>query len=422
MGPASGGIVIEHLVKRFGERAVVDDLNLHIQPGELFVLVGPSGCGKTTTLRLLAGLEPVSDGRIYFGERLVNDIRPRDRNVALVFQDYAIFPHLTVFENIAYGLRARHAPRNLIRERVANAARLFRIEHLLGRKPRQLSGGERQRVALARALVRDAALYLYDEPLANLDAQLRHQAREDILTLHRQKGQPAVYVTHDQAEAMALGDRIAVMRDGKLQQVGSGLDLYERPCNQFVAFFIGSPGINLFEVEVHPDQDGGLRLVHPAFRLPVPEEFQARVAPYTGRRLNLGIRPEHLQPPKRADFAVSEDSTIRGLVNVIEPTVSGCTVYLSTLEPTPRDFVATLKARLPGSYLGREVPLAVNLRKIHLFDPEDGQALLHGPLATDDRPIRVTVSPSGEPANGPAEQPTSERETSEASTQREEQA
>jgi multiple sugar transport system ATP-binding protein len=418
MGPASGGIVIEHLVKRFGERAVVDDLNLRIQPGELFVLVGPSGCGKTTTLRLLAGLEPVTAGRIYFGERLVNDIRPRDRNVAMVFQDYAIFPHLTVFENIAYGLRARHAPRSLIRERVGTAARLFRIEHLLGRKPRQLSGGERQRVALARALVRDAALYLYDEPLANLDAQLRHQAREDILTLHRQKGQPAVYVTHDQAEAMALGDRIAVMRDGKLQQVGSGLDLYERPCNQFVAFFIGSPGINLFEVEVRPDerpgQDGGLRLVHPAFTLPVPREFQERVAPYSGQRLNLGIRPEHLQPPRRADFAVSEESTIRGLVNVIEPTVSGCTVYLSTLEPAPRDFVATLKARLPGSYLGREVPLAVNLRKIHLFDPHDGRALLH-----DRQPGQPAPAPT---ASEPVPVRVRESETSQASHEREERA
>nr|BBH93119.1 glycerol-3-phosphate ABC transporter ATP-binding protein [Thermogemmatispora argillosa] len=433
MGLASGGIVIEHLVKRFGERAVVDDLTLHIQPGELFVLVGPSGCGKTTTLRLLAGLEPVSEGRIYFGERLVNDIRPRDRNVAMVFQDYAIFPHLTVFENIAYGLRARHAPRSLIRERVTSAARLFRIEHLLERKPRQLSGGERQRVALARAMVRDAALYLYDEPLANLDAQLRHQAREDILTLHRQKGQPAVYVTHDQAEAMALGDRIAVMRDGKLQQVGSGLDLYERPCNQFVAFFIGTPGINLFEVEVrpdeHPERAGRLRLVHTAFSLPVPEEFQERVAPYRGQRLTLGIRPEHLQPPRRADFAVSEDSTIRGLVNVIEPTVSGCTVYLSTLEPTPRDFVATLKARLPGSYLGREIPLAVNLRKIHLFDPADGRALLHGATASTASPSAVGGEPGEEAADGhlkvQTEQPTgqaSEQRTSKASTQREEQA
>jgi multiple sugar transport system ATP-binding protein len=225
-------IVAEHLIKRFQDKAAVDDVSLEIKAGELFVLVGPSGCGKTTTLRLLAGLEPVTSGRIVFGDRLVNDIRPKERNVAMVFQDYAIFPHMTVFENIAYGLRSRHAERSMIRQRVPEAAKMFRIDHLLKRKPRQLSGGERQRVALARSLVRDASIYLFDEPLANLDAQLRHQAREDILLLHRQKGQPAVYVTHDQSEAMALGDRIAVMRDGKIQQIGTGTELYERPLSQ----------------------------------------------------------------------------------------------------------------------------------------------------------------------------------------------
>src|SRR5581483_5260230 len=197
-------IAAEHLVKRFDEKVAVNDVSLNIGEGELLAMVGPSGCGKTTTLRMLVGLEPMTSGTIRFGDRVVNEIRPRDRNVAMVFQDYAIFPHLSVFENIAYGLRSRHAPRTLIRTRVPEAAKLFRIEPLLRRKPRQLSGGERQRVALARAVVRDASLYLFDEPLANLDAQLRHQAREDILLLHRQKGQPGVYVTHDQSEAMAL--------------------------------------------------------------------------------------------------------------------------------------------------------------------------------------------------------------------------
>ena len=218
--------------------------------GEFLVLVGPSGCGKTTTLRLLAGLEAVTSGDIAFGERIVTNLRPRDRDVAMVFQDYAILPHLTVFENIAYGLRSRHAPRQEIGPRVNQAARTFRIEHLLERKPRQLSGGERQRVALSRAMVRDAAVYLYDEPLSNLDAQLRYQAREDVLALHRAKRRPSIYVTHDQSEAMALGDRIAVMRDGTIQQIGTGDDLYSRPRNRFVAFFIGTPSINLFDVEV----------------------------------------------------------------------------------------------------------------------------------------------------------------------------
>ncbi|HLI70413.1 MAG TPA: ABC transporter ATP-binding protein [Ktedonobacteraceae bacterium] len=369
-------IVVEHLVKRFQDKAAVDDVSLEIGQGELFVLVGPSGCGKTTTLRLLAGLEPVTSGRIFFGERLVNDIRPKERNVTMVFQDYAVFPHMTVFENIAYGLRANHAPRAVIRERVPAAARMFRIDHLLKRKPRQLSGGERQRVALARSMVRDASLFLFDEPLANLDAQLRHQAREDILLLHREKGQPAVYVTHDQSEAMALGDKIAVMRDGKIQQLGTGLELYERPQNRFVAFFIGTPGINLFEVEVQ-SFGGDLSLVHAAFTLVLPPELHEKVRPYTGRQVDLGIRPESLQSPRTAGFPVDEGNTLRGVVNVIEPTSTGCIVYLSTQEEAPRDFVATFKSRLPGSYVGREVPLAVNTRKIHLFDQETGRSLLY---------------------------------------------
>jgi multiple sugar transport system ATP-binding protein len=369
-------IVVEHLVKRFQDKVVVDNLSLDIKPGELFVLVGPSGCGKTTTLRLLAGLEAVSDGRIQFGDRLVNEIRPKERNVAMVFQDYAIFPHMSVFENIAYGLRSRNASRALIRERVPEAARTFRIDHLLKRKPRQLSGGERQRVALARSMVRDASLYLFDEPLANLDAQLRHQAREDILLLHRKKGQPGVYVTHDQSEAMALGDRIGVMRDGQIQQIGTGTELYAQPRSQFVAFFIGTPSINLFQVEVQAHNDE-IKLIHPAFTLTLPEEFHDKVKDYHGKQVQLGIRPESLQSPRTANFPVSEDNTIHGAVNAIEPTSTGCTVYLNTLEETEADFVATFKSRLPGSYVGKEVPLAINMRKIHLFDQETERSLLY---------------------------------------------
>jgi multiple sugar transport system ATP-binding protein len=368
-------ISVEHLIKRFQEKTVVDNLSLEIGQNELFVLVGPSGCGKTTTLRLLAGLEPVTSGRILFGDRLVNEIRPRDRNVAMVFQDYAVFPHLTVFENIAYGLRSHHAPREQIRERVPQAAQMFRIDHLLKRKPRQLSGGERQRVALARSVVRDANVYLFDEPLANLDAQLRHQAREDILLLHRAKGKPSVYVTHDQSEAMALGDRIAVMNEGKIQQIGTGTELYDSPCSQFVAFFIGTPSINLFEVEIQESGDD-LTLVHPAFTLVLPPEMRAKAQAYTGKKVNLGIRPENLQAPRSADFPVNAGNTLKGVVNVIEPATTGCTVYLNTQEEEPRDFVATFKSRLPASYVGKEVPLAVNTRKIHLFELESGRSLL----------------------------------------------
>lgn len=367
-------ITVSHLVKRYPEKTAVDDISFEIGEGEFLVLVGPSGCGKTTTLRLLAGLEAPTSGDIFFGERRVNDIRPRDRNVAMVFQDYAVFPHMTVFENIAYGLRARHAPSRLIKERVQKAATTFRIDHLLKRKPRQLSGGERQRVALSRAMVRDADLYLYDEPLANLDAQLRHQAREDILTLHREKGKPSVYVTHDQSEAMAMGDRIAVMRAGKIEQIGTGAELYERPRNLFVAYFIGTPSINLFDVQL-VGEAGGVWVRNAAFSLRLPPALAGRLQAYVGRTLKMGLRPEDLHVPRLAPFAVSEENQMKGVVNVIEPTSTGSAVYLSTLEANPQDFVATFRTRLPAQYLGKEVPLAVNLEKAHFFDPETEQAL-----------------------------------------------
>ncbi|WP_020575863.1 ABC transporter ATP-binding protein [Actinopolymorpha alba] len=374
-------ITVDNLVKEFDRKRAVDRVSFEIQEGELLVLVGPSGCGKTTTLRLLGGLEPVSAGEIRFGERVVNDIRPKDRNVAMVFQDYAIFPHLTVFENIAYGLRSRRTPRQVVRDRVPEAAKTFRIEHLLARKPRQLSGGERQRVALSRAMVRDASLYLYDEPLSNLDAQLRYQAREDILTLHREKGRPTIYVTHDQSEAMALGDRIAVMNAGRIQQVGSGADLYDRPVNVFVAYFIGTPSINLFELQVEVDGDrvlatgSGLRLeLHPS--------MAGEARRYAGRKIKLGVRPEHLHVPRMAPFEVTDDTTIHGIVNLVEPTSAGSTVYLALsgdgAGSEPQDFVATFKVRLPARYLDQEIPLGVDMSKVHLFDAETGVSLLHG--------------------------------------------
>jgi multiple sugar transport system ATP-binding protein len=368
-------VVASNLVKRFGEKLAVADTSFAVGDGEFLVLVGPSGCGKTTTLRLLAGLEAVTSGDIAFGERIVTNLRPRDRDVAMVFQDYAIFPHLTVFENIAYGLRSRHAPRQEIGPRVNQAARIFRIDHLLERKPRQLSGGERQRVALSRAMVRDAAVYLYDEPLSNLDAQLRYQAREDVLALHRAKRRPSIYVTHDQSEAMALGDRIAVMRDGTIQQIGTGDDLYSRPRNRFVAFFIGTPSINLFDVEVRAGDEGEVVLQSPAFSLNLPRSLHHSVANHLGTRVTFGVRPEDLHVPRMAPFEVTPENTLHGVVNVIEPTAVGSTVYLSTLEDEPQDFVATFKQRVPTSYLGKEIPLAIDAAKAHLFDRDSERSL-----------------------------------------------
>ncbi|GAB3415197.1 ABC transporter ATP-binding protein [Flindersiella endophytica] len=367
-------IVVNDIVKRFGEKRAVDGVSFEIGESELLAFVGPSGCGKTTTLRMLAGLEPVTSGEIRFGDRVVNEIRPRDRNVAMVFQDYAVFPHLTVFENIAYGLRARRVPREQVRTLVPEAAEKFRIDHLLRRKPRQLSGGERQRVALSRAMVKDASLYLYDEPLSNLDAQLRHQAREDILTLHREKQKPTIYVTHDQSEAMALGDRIAVMKDGRIQQVGTGTELYENPVSLFVAFFIGTPSINLFDMTLRLE-DGVVVASGGGVELHLHASLTERAKPYVGKQIKLGVRPEHLHVPKLAPFEVTPENTIHGVVTLIEPTSTGCTVYLATDEREPQDFVATFKVRLPASYLDQQIPLGIDTGKVHLFDPETGDAI-----------------------------------------------
>jgi len=326
---------------------------------------------------MLAGLEIASSGDIYFGEKRMNEIRPSDRNVAMVFQDYAVFPHMTVFENIAYGLHSRHVPGKLIKERVVKAATAFRIDPLLYRKPRQLSGGERQRVALSRAMVRDADLYLYDEPLANLDAQLRHQAREDIMALHHEKLSPSVYVTHDQSEAMAMGDRIAVMRAGRIEQIGSGAQLYGQPVNLFVAYFIGTPSINLFDAELTVAPEG-LRARSPAFDLLLPGEISKKLEHYSGKMVKMGIRPEDLHVPRLAPFEVTEHNQFQGTINVIEPSSTGASVYMSTLEEKPQDFTATFRTRIPSSYLGREIPLAVHLEKAHFFDAETEQSILVG--------------------------------------------
>ncbi len=369
-------VKLSHVFKRFDTKTAVNDISFELGEHEFLVLVGPSGCGKTTTLRMLAGLEQISSGDVYFGSQRMNDIRPRDRKIAMVFQDYAVFPHLTVYENIAYGLRSRHAPSQVIKERVPKAAKTFRIDHLLQRKPRQLSGGERQRVALSRAMVSDANLYLYDEPLANLDAQLRYQAREDIMALHKEKQAPSVYVTHDQSEAMALGDRIAVMHDGKIEQLASGQDLYENPASLFVAYFIGTPTINFFDVEIAVEE-GELVALCPAFRVQLPGEMKSRLEVYIGKKVKMGIRPEDIHVPRLAPFTVTEHNQIQGVVNVIEPSSTGCSVYLSTMEDSAQDFVTTLRTRMPVSYIGREVPLAINLLKAHFFDLETERSVLH---------------------------------------------
>jgi multiple sugar transport system ATP-binding protein len=301
-------VTFQHVAKSYGDVAVIDDLNLHVDDGELMVLVGPSGCGKSTALRMIAGLEEVTSGTISIGGRVVNELAPKERDIAMVFQNYALYPHMSVRENLEFGLRMRRAPRAEIDSRVSRAAKILGIAHLLDRKPKDLSGGQRQRVAVGRAIVRQPAVFLFDEPLSNLDAKLRVQMRAEITRLQHDLGTTSVYVTHDQVEAMTMGHRIAVMRAGKLQQVGTPLEVYEQPANVFVAQFIGTPPMNLVQGVV----DAG-RLRASSFTLPLP------FAVDDGRRVIIGIRPEHLV---RGD-------AIPARVDMVEPIGHESIVYAS---------------------------------------------------------------------------------------------
>ncbi len=336
-------IAYEHVTKRFGDTAAVDDLSIDVADGEFLVLVGPSGCGKTTALRMLAGLEDVSEGRILIGERVVNNVAPGKRDIAMVFQSYALYPHMTVYANLAFSLKNFKVPKGEIDRRVREAADILELGALLKRKPKQLSGGQRQRVALGRAIVREPAAFLMDEPLSNLDAALRVQTRAEILKLQTRLGTTTIYVTHDQVEAMTMGDRIAVMNLGVLQQIGSPVDLYTNPANTFVATFIGSPAMNLL----------------PSAALGVGIGGAGRL---------VGFRPEdvELANGKRADCAEC-DAT----VEVVQYLGDEQLAYLKLRDS---EIVAKLpiEADLPQ---GAKRKLAVPLRKIHLFDAETGVAV-----------------------------------------------
>src|SRR5574342_373206 len=272
-------VVLKDLVKRFDEVTAVRDVNLQIKDKEFIVLVGPSGCGKSTTLRMIAGLEEISSGEIYIGARLVNDLPPKDRDIAMVFQNYALYPHMTVYDNMAFGLKMRKFPKAEIDTRVREAAQMLGIQELLSRKPRQLSGGQRQRVAVGRAIVRHPQVFLFDEPLSNLDAKLRVQMRVELKRLHERLETTAIYVTHDQVEAMTLGDRVVVMKDGWVQQVGEPLELYGKPANRFVAGFIGSPAMNFADVTI-AESNGGVWAESPGMRVRVPPAVAGRLGAY----------------------------------------------------------------------------------------------------------------------------------------------
>jgi multiple sugar transport system ATP-binding protein len=314
-------VVMERLNKHFGEVKAVKDLDLDIPDKEFVVLVGPSGCGKTTTLRMVAGLEDITSGNIFIDDKVVNHLPPKDRDIAMVFQNYALYPHMTVYQNMAFGLTLRKFPKEEIQQRVKDAAEILNIGELLERKPKALSGGQRQRVAVGRAIVRKPKVFLFDEPLSNLDAKLRVQMRVELKKLHDRLRTTIIYVTHDQVEAMTMGDRIVVMKDGLKQQVGAPLELYFRPANKFVAGFIGSPAMNFMEGELLSEQ-GGFFFQTKVFKLRIPEDKAAKLKGYPEKRVIFGIRPEDL--PEAPCSVVGE--TFDVLVEVMEPL--GSEVYL----------------------------------------------------------------------------------------------
>jgi multiple sugar transport system ATP-binding protein len=342
----------------------VDRVSLSVADGELLVLVGPSGCGKSTLLRMVAGLEEVSEGEVLIGGRVVNEVPPRERDIAMVFQNYALYPHMTVFENLAFGLRRRRVPAADVERRVKAAAGTLGLERYLERKPRELSGGERQRVALGRALVRAPQVFLFDEPLSNLDARLRVEMRGEIKRLHQRVKGTMIYVTHDQVEAMTLGDRIAVLRGGVLQQVADPFTLYEHPSNTFVAGFIGSPPINFFTATLSPS--GPPVLVSNGLSLPLPEEFGTLLATLRGRAVLVGLRPEDL-----ALSPAGPGGVLPARVEVREPLGNEVLVYWQTP-------VGALVSRVPGQQapgVGTEASLHFAHHRLRFFDPETENAV-----------------------------------------------
>jgi multiple sugar transport system ATP-binding protein len=362
-------VVFDKVNKSFGEFHAVKDFNLQVEDREFLVLVGPSGCGKSTTLRLLAGLEEITSGEIYIGQREVSKVAAKDRDIAMVFQSYALYPHMTVYDNMAFSLSLKKTPKTEIQSRVSQAARILGIEELLARKPRQLSGGQRQRVALGRAIVRDPAVFLLDEPLSNLDAKLRVQTRAEISKLHNELGTTFVYVTHDQVEAMTMATRIAVMDRGWLQQVGRPQDLYDRPRNTFVAAFIGSPAMNLFEVDV-VSQDGQLALAREGIKLPVPAQEAPLLQPYAGRRIIAGVRPENIHD---SSFRPS-DIHGAGMEAQVEVTEMLGNETLVHLVAGGEKLMARVDPRTSAG-AGRTMEFIIDMSKVHAFDPETNETL-----------------------------------------------
>lgn len=356
-----------------GDVTAVSDFNLEIDDKEFIILVGPSGCGKSTTLRMIAGLEEISKGQLFIGDKLVNDVAPKDRDIAMVFQNYALYPHMTVYKNMAFGLELRKVPKDIIKQKVEEAARILDIEHLLNRKPKALSGGQRQRVALGRAMVRDPAVFLLDEPLSNLDAKLRAQMRTEITKLHQRLGTTFVYVTHDQTEAMTMGDRIVVMKDGVIQQVDTPQNLYDRPCNKFVAGFIGSPQMNFLPATILRE-DTQFFVQFGQYKLPIPKgkSSDGTFDHYVNKGIIMGVRPEAIHDDELF-LSNFKPLAVNATVDIAELMGSEIFIYM-TVEGV------SLIAKVPprSSYKsGDQITIAIDMNKTHFFDAETEKTICH---------------------------------------------
>lgn len=356
---------MENVSKSFdGNIKAIDRIHLNIEDKEFMVIVGPSGCGKTTTLRMIAGLEEITEGTITIADRVVNDIPPKDRDIAMVFQNYALYPHMTVYQNMAFGLRLRKLSKSEIKQRVQDTAEILGLETLLDRKPKALSGGQRQRVALGRAIVRDPAAFLFDEPLSNLDAKLRVTTRAELKALHHRLQTTSIYVTHDQAEAMTLGDRICVMYKGEIQQVAPPMEVYDNPVNRFVAGFLGTPPMNFFSGKIEikdnslvfiPADGSGIKL----------SVFNGKLSSYVGQEMVLGVRPEHLSV---YEIPNQSDNSIKASVDVVEPLGDRKDVYLTA--DNGQKFIANLDPHI-DIQMDQQVEMFMDIDKIHIFEPGD---------------------------------------------------
>jgi multiple sugar transport system ATP-binding protein len=378
-------VTFRHVWKRYaGGVAAVKDLNIEVADKEFLVLVGPSGCGKSTSLRMLAGLEEISDGEILIGDRVVNNVAPKDRDIAMVFQSYALYPHMTVYENMAFGLRLRKTPKQIIDQRVKEAAKNLGIEHLLDRRPRQLSGGQRQRVAVGRAIVREPAVFLMDEPLSNLDAKLRVEARSFISKLHQRLATTFIYVTHDQVEAMTMGTRICVLSAGELQQIDTPFNLYHNPRNLFVAGFIGSPSMNFFDATLK-SVDGRIVIETQSFQVPVPASKAEPLRSHVGKRVTFGIRPEDIHDVDYQPAGITP-ALVEANVDVVEQMGNEMIVYL---EDHGKSFIARTDPRTQAR-IGQRIGVALNVDNIHVFDADTGLSLAYDHKQSQAQPVAAS--------------------------------